>query len=176
MPASTKPEPVDVGVIAQNGVDRFSAVAESRHLQLKLRLTGTSAVIAASPEWLDHLVGVLIDNACKYTPEGGSVDVSVSTEAHSVRLAVDDSGTGIPEAERGRIFDRFQRVSDQPGGAGLGLAIADAVVKATNGKWQVGSSARGGTSMAVTWPRILTRPAQRRAPSPDAPPLASLDA
>ena len=176
MPASTKPEPVDVGVIAQNGVDRFSAVAEARHQQLKLRLSGDSSVIAASPEWLDHLVGVLIDNASKYTPEAGTIDVSVSSEPHSVRLAVDDSGPGIPEAERGRIFDRFQRASDQPGGAGLGLAIADAVVKATNGKWQVGTSPAGGTSMAVTWPRVLARPATRRATSAEAPPLASLDA
>src|SRR5438477_3849089 len=153
MPASTKAEPVDVGVIAQNGVDRFGAVAEARHQHLKLQLSADSAVIAASPEWLDHLVGVLIDNASKYTPEAGTIDVAVSSEAHSVRLVVDDSGPGIPEAERGRIFDRFQRASDQPGGAGLGLAIADAVVKATNGKWEVGTSSAGGTSMAVTWPR-----------------------
>ena len=176
MPASTKAEPVDVGVIAQNGVDRFGAVAEARHQHLKLQLSADSAVIAASPEWLDHLVGVLIDNASKYTPEAGTIDVAVSSEAHSVRLVVDDSGPGIPEAERGRIFDRFQRASDQPGGAGLGLAIADAVVKATNGKWEVGTSSAGGTSMAVTWPRVLARPAPRRATTPDAPPLASLDA
>jgi len=94
-----------------------------------------------------------------------------------VRLVVDDSGPGIPEAERGRIFDRFQRATDQPGGAGLGLAIADAVVRATNGRWQVGTSPAGGASMAVAWPRVLARPASRRtAGAPDAPPLASLDA
>src|SRR5947209_3237121 len=176
MPRSSKAEPVDVGVMAQQAVDRFAAVAEARQQRLSVGLSGESHVIAASPEWLDHLVGVLIDNACKYTPEAGTIDVSVSSEPHSVRLAVDDSGPGIPEAERGRIFDRFQRASDQPGGAGLGLAIADAVVKATNGKWQVGTSPAGGTSMAVTWPRVLARPATRRAASAEAPPLASLDA
>jgi signal transduction histidine kinase len=176
MPASTRPEPVDVGVMAQNAVDRFAAVAEARQQRLQLHAGKESAVIAASAEWLDHLIGVLIDNASKYTPPGGSIEVSVIAEAHSVRLAVDDSGPGIPEADRARIFDRFQRATDQAGGAGLGLAIADAVVRATNGRWQVGSSAAGGASMAISWPRVLSRTAMRRAPAHDAPPLASLDA
>ncbi|HEY9288472.1 MAG TPA: HAMP domain-containing sensor histidine kinase [Candidatus Dormibacteraeota bacterium] len=176
MPASTKPEPVDLAIIAQNGVDRFTAVAESRKQQLRLRVSGESPVIAASAEWLDHLVGVLIDNASKYTPESGSIEVSVGGDGHIVRMAVEDSGPGIPEAERGRIFDRFQRATDQPGGAGLGLAIANAVVRATNGRWQVGVSPAGGASMAITWPRVLGKPATHRLGGTDAPPLASLDA
>jgi signal transduction histidine kinase len=176
MPGSTRPEPVDVGVMAQNAVDRFAAVAEARHQQLQLHTSKESAVIAASAEWLDHLIAVLIDNASKYTPLGGSIEVGVTTDSHSVRLAVDDSGPGIPEADRGRIFDRFQRATDQAGGAGLGLAIADAVVRATNGRWQVETSAGGGTSMAVSWPRVLSRTAMRRSTASDVPPLASLDA
>src|ERR671936_507291 len=157
MPPSTKAEPVDIGVMAQNAVDRFAAVSEARHQRLNLRVNGASPVIAASPEWLDHLIGVLLDNACKYTPDSGVIDVSVTDDGHSVRLAVEDSGPGIPEAERGRIFDRFQRATDQWGGAGLGLAIADAVVHATNGRWQVGTSPAGGASMAITWPRAPIR-------------------
>jgi two-component system OmpR family sensor kinase len=175
LPGSTKAEPVDVGVMAQNAVDRFAPVAEARHQQLSLRIAGESAVISALPEWLDHLIGVLIDNASKYTPETGTIQVLVSGEGHTVRLAVDDSGPGIPEDQRERIFERFQRATDRAGGSGLGLAIADAVVKATNGKWQVGTSSAAGASMAVIWPRILGKPASRRASTPDAPPLASLD-
>ena len=109
-------------------------------------------MIAASPEWLDHLVGVLIDNACKYTPEQGTIEVRVAAEASRIKLAVDDSGPGIPVDERGQIFDRFRRASDLPGGSGLGLAIADAVVSATNGRWEVGTSAAGGASN-TSWPR-----------------------
>jgi signal transduction histidine kinase len=175
MPASDKAEPVDVGVMAQQAVDRFSAVAEARQQRVNLNVTGEPPVIAASPEWLDHLVGVLLDNACKYTPPGGSISVAVLSEGNTVRLQVDDSGPGIPDRDRGRIFDRFQRASDQPGGAGLGLAIADAVVRATNGRWQVAESPAGGASMAVTWPRVLARQTSRRT-APEAPPLASLDA
>src|SRR5712692_8989031 len=131
----------------------------------------------ASHEWLDHLVGVLLDNACKYTPEQGTIEVRVAAEANRIKLAVDDSGPGIPADQRGQIFDRFRRASDLPGGSGLGLAIADAVVSATNGRWEVGSSATGGASMAVIWPRLLARPSATRASSSETtPPLARLDA
>ena len=177
MPKASRTEPVDVGVMAQQAVDRFSAIAEARQQRLSLRLSGDSQVIAASPEWLDHLVGVLIDNACKYTPELGTIEVRVVAEGNRIKLSVDDSGPGIPADQRGQIFDRFRRASDLPGGSGLGLAIADAVVNATNGRWEVGTSAAGGASMAVTWPRLLARPAGARPASAEtSPPLARLDA
>jgi signal transduction histidine kinase len=176
MPRAGRTEPVDVGVMAQQAVERFAAIAEARQQRLSVRLSGDSHVIAASPEWLDHLVGVLIDNACKYTPEQGTIEVRVAAEGSRVKLMVDDSGPGIPVDQRGQIFDRFRRASDLPGGSGLGLAIADAVVNATNGRWEVGSSAAGGASMAVTWPRLLARPATTRGSTETAPPLARLDA
>src|SRR5438309_1929806 len=175
MPRSSKAEPVDVAVMAQQAVDRFAAVAEARRQRLGIRLSGDSHVIAASPEWLDHLIGVLLDNACKYTPDGGSIEVRVAAEGNRVTLAVEDSGPGIPPERRSQVFDRFRRATDQPGGAGLGLAIADAIVRATSGRWDVGSAPAGGASMAVTWPRLLGRPASTRAVVPEAP-LAPLDA
>jgi two-component system sensor histidine kinase CiaH len=175
MPRSGKAEPVDVGVMAQQAVDRFAAVAEARQQRLTVRLSGDTHVIAASPEWLDHLVGVLLDNACKYTPDQGTIDVRVAAEGNRIRLVVDDSGPGIPQGQRAGIFDRFRRATDQPGGAGLGLAIADAVVRATNGRWEVGTSTAGGASMAVIWPRLLARPSATRTAAAETP-LARLDA
>src|SRR5437588_10051309 len=175
MPPS-KTEPVDVAIMARQAADRFAAIAEARQQRLSVRLSGESHVIAALPEWLDHLIGVLLDNACKYTPDGGTIDLRVAADGGKVLLAVDDSGPGIPPERRTHIFERFHRETDQAGGAGLGLAIADAVVRATNGRWEVGASAAGGASMAVTWPRLLGRPALNRAGSPEFPPLASLDA
>jgi len=177
MPHTGGAEPVDLGVMAQQAVDRFAAIAEARQQRLSVRLSGHSHVIAASPEWLDHLLGVLLDNACKYTPEQGTIDVRVAAEGNRIKLVVDDSGPGIPVDERAGIFDRFRRATDQAGGAGLGLAIADAVVRATNGRWDVSTSAAGGASMAVIWPRMLARPsATRAAASETPPPLARLDA
>jgi signal transduction histidine kinase len=176
MPRAGRTEPVDVGVMALQAVERFAAVAESRQQRLSVRLSGDSHVIAASPEWLDHLVGVLLDNACKYTPEQGTIEVRVAAEGKTIKLSVDDSGPGIPADQRGQIFDRFRRASDLPGGSGLGLAIADAVVSATNGRWEVGTSAAGGASMAVIWPRMLARPSVTRVSPETTPPLARLDA
>jgi two-component system, OmpR family, sensor histidine kinase CiaH len=149
------PEPVDLGVLAAQAVDRFSGVAEARGQTVTLHVGPGSHLINGSGEWLDRLLGVVIDNACKYTPESGTVRVTVSNDGHRVRLAVDDSGPGIPEAERSRVLNRFHRANDLPGGSGLGLAIADAVVKATHGRWEIGGSPLGGASMAVAWARTM---------------------
>ncbi len=117
-------------------------------------------MISAPPEWLDRLLGVLLDNACRYTPPDGTVDVRVGRRDGRVRLAVEDSGPGIPAGERAHIFDRFRRASDAPGGSGLGLAIADAVVRGSGGRWEVGTSPSGGASMAVTWSPLIRGSAQ----------------
>ena len=151
-------EPVDLRVLAAQTADRFGAVAETRklHLEVQAGSATTDSIVTAPPEWLDLLVGILLDNACKYSPQGGSVIVGVTGEGRRVRLTVDDSGPGIPEDERARIFDRFHRATDQPGGSGLGLAIGAAIVRATGGRWQIGTSAAGGASVSVSWPRSMS--------------------
>jgi len=151
-------EPVDVRILAAQTADRFGAVAETRGQKLELRAGASEAdaIVTAPPDWLDRLVGILLDNACRYSPQGGSVIVDVAAEGHRVRLTVEDSGPGIPESERGRIFDRFHRATDQPGGAGLGLAIADAIVRSTGGRWHIGTSPAGGASVGVTWARSMS--------------------
>jgi two-component system sensor histidine kinase CiaH len=146
-------EPVDLGVLASQAADRFSVVAEARRLRLEVGSEGDGLVVAGSPEWLDRLLGVLLDNACKYAPDDGTVAIAVTAAGGRVRLTVDDSGPGISEDERSRIFDRFHRATDAKGGAGLGLAIADAVVQATGGHWLVATSPAGGARMQVSWPQ-----------------------
>ncbi len=148
-------EPVDLAVMAAQTVDRFGPIAETRNLEIELHAPADGAVIAAPPEWLDRLLGVLLDNACKYAPDGGRIDVSVAVDGSRVVLTVDDSGPGIPETERTRIFDRFHRATDTEGGAGLGLAIADAIVRATGGRWKVASAPAGGARMGISWSRAL---------------------
>ena len=115
------------------------------------RWSATSAVLAPA-EWLDRLVSVLIDNACRYSNDGGHVEVTVSSVDERVTLTVDDSGPGIPEEERDHVFQRFHRASASPGGAGLGLSIAHAVVRATGGHSEVGSAPLGGARVIVSWP------------------------
>ena len=172
-------DPVEVGVLATQTVDRFAAVAESRGIRIGVTVGPGTHMVTGSPDWLDRLFGVLIDNACKYAPSNGEVRVSVMHDGHrGVRAVVEDSGPGIPDAERARIFERFHRaVSDKPG-AGLGLAIADAVVRRTHGRWEVSTSAAlGGASIGVVWPRTgagsrdtVRADAPARQPSPTPPP------
>ena len=142
-------------MLADVAVDRFGALAETRRLALEFRVAPGAHVVRAPAEWLDRLLGVLLDNACKYAPEGGSVRVFVGEDTGRVRPAVDESGPGVRPEDRDRIFDRFRRATSSASGAGLGLAIADSVVRATGGRWRVDTSATGGASMAVTWPRGL---------------------
>ena len=153
--AQPQAEPVDVEVLARQTADRFAAIAESRRQTLAVDAAQLpdGAIVIAPPEWLDRLIGVLLDNACKYSPEGGGVTVRVAAEGRRVRLTVDDSGPGISPEERTRVFDRFHRATDAPGGAGLGLAIGAAIVHATGGRWNIGTSPAGGASISVTWPR-----------------------
>ena len=84
--------------------------------------------VCGDADALRALVANLLDNAIKYTPAPGQVDVELLRDASQVVLTVDDSGPGIAPAERGRVFDRFFRTSDaQAAGSGLGLAIVKAI-------------------------------------------------
>ena len=148
-------EPVEVGVLVQTAAERFAAVAENRKIALQVSVGLGPLAVMGSSTWLDRLVGVLLDNAFKYAPPGGTVGLSVGAENNRVRLVVEDSGPGIPVEERAKIFDRFHRAIDEGYGSGLGLAIADAVVRHTHGRWEVSTSGLGGARMAVSWPRVL---------------------
>jgi len=102
-------------------------LADARHVDLgigrldSVRLPGNRAALAV-------LIRNLVDNAIRYSTEGGSVDVTLEKDGKSARLRVTDSGPGIPPAERERVFDRFYRVpGTQAVGSGLGLAIVRAI-------------------------------------------------
>ncbi len=145
-------EPIDLATLASACVERFGPVAAGRSLQLSVVAPGEAVTILAPAEWIDRLAGVLVDNACRYAGEGGSVRVVVSSTGSRASLAVEDSGPGIPLADQRALFDRFRRGTDEPGGHGLGLAIADGIVRATRGRWRIGTAAAGGARMEVSWP------------------------
>ena len=151
-------EPVDVSVMAAATADRFGVVAETRGLTIAVASAPGDHIVAIPPDWLDRLLGVLVDNACKFAPDGSTVRIAVAGEAGRVSLAVEDAGPGIAPEERDRIFDRFHRAAETGAGAGLGLAIADGIVRVTHGRWRVATSSLGGACMAVSWPRALGDP------------------
>jgi signal transduction histidine kinase len=150
-PAAPTHQLVDLVTLAGASVQRFAVIAESKGVRLSLLTLGTDVAIDAPPEWVDRLLGALIDNACRYAGEGRTVTVIVSATSKVVSLAVEDNGPGIPLEQRPFLFDRFQRGGNGAEGAGLGLAIADAVVRSTGGKWRVADTPGGGAHMEVLW-------------------------
>jgi len=147
--------PVDVGAVVRTTEERFASVAGRRGITLVGHVVAseTPARVMGSDEWLERLAGVLVDNAIRYTPDGGHIDIWTGFRSGRVVLGVADTGPGITPEQAQHIFERFYRSSDAPGGAGLGLAIADSVVRGTGGQWDVGRSQQlGGAQFEVSWP------------------------
>jgi len=114
---------VDLLALAQQGVAEIAPAAAAKGVEAGLA-TGEAAQVAGDPVLLGVLLRNLLDNAVRYTPAGGEVDVSLRRTGGGVSLAVVDTGPGIPEAERSRVFDRFHRVlGTGEEGSGLGLSI-----------------------------------------------------
>jgi signal transduction histidine kinase len=100
-------EPVDLAILAQSCADRFRAVGP----EVSAETPDDAVLISAPPEWIDRLAGVLVDNACRHAGPDGKVRIEVRAHGSRVSLTVEDSGPGIPEAERPYLFDRFHRVT-----------------------------------------------------------------
>ena len=102
---------------------------------------------------LGLLVRNLADNAARHSPPGARVEVRVEANGDEAALRLDDSGPGIPDAERERVFDRFYRRADAAeGGSGLGLAIVRSVARAHGGEATLTSSPLGGLGVVVRLP------------------------
>jgi two-component system OmpR family sensor kinase len=125
--------PVDLEALAREVVAELIPLADARRIDLGLSQT-RSLTIPGDPEALRTLLRNLIDNAVRYTDEGGRVDVTLEESAGAApraQLTVTDSGPGIPPEERARVFDRFyRRAGTAPPGSGLGLAIVKAIAHA----------------------------------------------
>jgi signal transduction histidine kinase len=139
--------PVDLATQASTSADRFRSVGAT----VTADVTGEPTLMSAPPEWMDRLVGVLLDNACKYAGPDGQVRISVALTGSRIALTVEDSGPGIPEEQQSRLFDRFSRATDDVSGTGLGLAIGDSIVRSTGGRWEVDDSPLGGARLSVSW-------------------------
>ena len=112
--------------------------------------------VPGSADGLARLLWILVDNAAKYTPPNGHIRVELATEATWACLSVHDDGVGIPGADLRRIFERFYQVdrARSTGGAGLGLAIADWIVREHGGHLSASNNAWGGASFRVRLPLV----------------------
>jgi two-component system, OmpR family, sensor histidine kinase TctE len=125
---AAKKQTVRLDTIVGEVVARFFDRALLENIDLGINVVPVS--LKADPSLLDDLLGNLVDNALKYTPAGGTVTVTVGHHDEKPYLAVEDTGVGIPPAERQRVRQRFYRMPNSPGhGSGLGLAIVDEIAR-----------------------------------------------
>ena len=136
----------------EQAVGDVAPVALARHIELEYGHY-LHVGITGDAEGVRVLVRNLLDNAVRYTPEHGKVRIDLSADDNDARLTIQDSGPGIPEQNRARIFDRFYRVpGTSPTGSGLGLAIVKAIADRHDARVELGTSSLGGLAVSVVFP------------------------
>ena len=133
---------VSLNAVAVNALDLYDAVAEAKGLTLTHTLD-TQPTVTGDGDLLANAVANLIDNAIKYTPSGGAIQVEARREGASVTLTVRDNGRGIPEEERARVGTRFYRLDRAVPGWGLGLASVLAIARLHGGSLQLEDAGPG---------------------------------
>jgi two-component system sensor histidine kinase TctE len=149
---SAKNQLMDLNGIVGEVVAKFFDRALQANIDLGV--DGQSVSIRADPSLVDDLLSNLVDNALKYTPAGGSVTAGAGIQNGKPYLAVEDTGPGIPDAERQRVRQRFYRLPNSPGhGSGLGLAIVDEIAQLYGASVSIGAGRNGlGTKVIVQFP------------------------
>ncbi len=147
--------PTALKPVAMTLCEEFADMARGKKIALKNRVEG-DPVAKADPQAFRQILSNLVENAIKYTPEGGEVTVAAETRDGFCRFTVTDTGIGIPEADLPRVFERFYRVdkarSRQMEGTGLGLAIVKHLVQAHGGEVGVKSEVGKGSEFWFTIP------------------------
>jgi signal transduction histidine kinase len=160
---NARQDKVSASTIVNGIVRRLTHLAEVRNLSVNV-VGDSGPMITGDPGQLDHLVGNLLENAIKYTPDGGTITITTGYETPTSRasagargfIRVHNTGTVIPESDLPHIFDRFYRVDKSRAriaeGSGLGLAIAKEIARRHGGDIQVTSTPATGTTFTVFVP------------------------
>ena len=140
---------IRVEALVNGCVETARFKAEAKGLRIHVDLPNGIPSVLADGAQLGEVLQNLLDNALQYTPPGGQIDVSATSNGQGVTFTVADTGIGIPESELARIFERFYRVdsarSREAGGTGLGIAIARHIVEAHGGRIWVESAVGQGS-------------------------------
>jgi two-component system NtrC family sensor kinase len=152
-------ENTPVTVLARYAVESLRGQADEKRLTMEVELPEGLPMVTGDPVRLRQMIGNLLENAIKYTPEEGVVRIEAEAEDDQVILRVIDTGPGIPPADQPYLFDRFYRASNVPEdttGTGLGLSIVKSIVESHDGRIWVESRLGEGTTFTVVLPAVLT--------------------
>ena len=139
--------------LLHEAVDAAREVAERRGIELRLGIPPTLPRVHVDPDRILQVLGNLLDNALKFTPSGGRIDVIASAHPRSVGLRIVDTGPGIPSEHLGHVFDRFfHRDRSRGGGNGLGLAISKMLIEAHGGRIWAANVEPHGAAFCLTLP------------------------
>jgi signal transduction histidine kinase len=145
--------PVDLGALIQRSLDAMEPYAERFGVQYEQTPLPEPLEVWADAGRLEQVLGNILSNAAKFSPEGGTVTLSVEADAERLRINISDTGIGLTEADREKVFDRFSQVdsSDQrkAGGTGLGMNIAKRIVAAHGGTIDYRPNPDQGTTFFV---------------------------
>ncbi len=155
-------QPVDLAALARTTAQMVQQQAHRAGVRVLLHIPSDLPRVTADSSRLIEALKQLLDNAIKFSPNGGTVTLRLSVERNSVRVEIVDQGIGIPAGEMERIFDRFYQVDGSTtrrfGGTGVGLAIVRAIVEAHNGHvWATSAGSDQGSTFAFTLPALATR-------------------
>jgi PAS domain S-box-containing protein len=149
-----KKEPVQLPAMASKVVRRLESVTNIHEFEVDF--APDFPEVYADPERMEEVLTNLVDNAIKYSPEGGKIAITGRTNRDHVEVTVSDNGIGIPRRELGRVFERFRRGENSQvqkvRGMGLGLYICKSIVEAHGGKIEVSSEAGKGSEFTFTLP------------------------
>ncbi len=152
---------IDLSVLCHDAANRAVELASAKGISVSNNLGSTSIVVDGDETALRRLLLILVDNAIKYTPAGGSVSIRLAPEESAALIRITDTGIGIAPADLPYVFDRFWRAdkvrSRATGGTGLGLAIARWIVNRHGGVIVVSSEVGRGSAFTVTLP-LAPRP------------------
>jgi two-component system OmpR family sensor kinase len=160
-----EPTVVSLPACVEQAIADVAPLASSRHIELQYAATAP-ADVRGDADGLRIMIRNLLDNAVRYTPEYGRVQIDLTTAESAASLLIQDSGTGIPQQELVRVFDRFYRIpGTKPSGSGLGLAIVKAIADLHQATVELNNRATGGLAAKVSFPLVL-QPSLSACPDP----------
>jgi len=147
-------EPFSMSELIQDVTQKFQLEAKKKNLKLSSYIPERAAFVSADIGLIQRVLENLIENAIKYTPSGGTVDISLLHGGNRVATSITDNGQGIPSADIPHIFERFYRVDKHRNedGTGLGLAIAKRIMDLHNSSIEVISQPNAGTTFSFALP------------------------